>query len=93
MKQFRTDICRGVEGGAPIIKVVIERGGVAHHVRVLVWVRHTDFSQLDVQVLKCKGCYVIVLMRTDTLLIQWNAVIHMTTLNWMNSTIDKGKSC
>ena len=59
---------------------------------VLVWVRHTDFSQLDVQVLKCKGCYVIALMRTDTMLIQWNAAIHMTTLNWMNSTLDKGKS-
>ena len=62
---------------------------LAHHVGVLVWVRHTDFSQLDIQVLKCKGCYVIALMGTATVLIQWNAAIHMTTLNWVNSTLDK----
>jgi hypothetical protein len=43
---------------------------VAHHVGVLVRVRHTDFSQLDVQVLKCKGSFMILLIRIDTVLIK-----------------------
>ncbi len=44
---------------------------MAHHVGVLVWVRHTDFSKLDVEVLKCKGCFMIfLLIRTDTVLIK-----------------------
>ena len=41
---------------------------------VLVRVRNTDFSQLDVEVLKCKGCCVILSMRPDIVLIGWHAV-------------------